>query len=172
MALDLKESITTESLFLPGLVQQVFAKYQRAEGNPLSTVERAQLLTDLTALLGEDLLERALRLIDEWFIIVYYSPDRLRTIVELGSKRNTAHVVRILPGINYCKCSYFQRCVLRLPAEEQELSQRPEASDCISFTCEHVLAQRLHQLLVDKPPREQTLTLEQFKYFHEDIYVD
>lgn len=132
------------------------------------TAERACLLTDLTALLGEDLLERALRLLDEWSIIVYLTPDRLRRIVELCNKGNSALVVRVLPGINYCKCRYFQRCVLRLPARDQHSSPN---RDCISFTCEHVLAQRLHQLLIPKP-REQILSLEQFKYFHEDIYVD
>ncbi|KAL7730051.1 hypothetical protein ACLKA6_009338 [Drosophila palustris] len=168
MALDFK-NIKSADLFLPGLVQQVFNKYQRTDGSSLSAAERAQLFTELTALLGEDLLERALRLLDEWAIIIYYTPDRLRRIVELVSKRNSAHVMRILPGINYCKCRYFQRCVLQL-LEDQEATSSTE-SDCIAFTCEHVLAQRLHELL-NRVPREQILTLEQFKYFHEDVYFD
>lgn len=126
------------------------------------------MFTDLTALLGENLLERALRLLDEWSIIVYHTADRLRKIVELCSKRNSALVVRILPGINYCKCRYFQRFVLQLPAHNQQPSPN---RDSIPFTCEHVLAQQLHQLLIQNP-REQILSLEQFKYFYEDIYVD
>lgn len=130
--------------------------------------QRAYLFTELTALIGEDLVERALRFLDEWLTIIYLTPDRLRRIVEFCSKRNSALVVRILPGINYCKCRYFQRCVLQLSSNDLQSSPK---SDCISFTCEHVLAQRLHQLLIQKP-REQILSLEQFKYFHEDIYVD
>ncbi|KAH8310557.1 hypothetical protein KR044_001950, partial [Drosophila immigrans] len=131
------------------------------------------LFADLTALLGEDLLERSLRLIDEWDVITYYTPDRFREIVEFVSKRNSAHVVRILPGINYCKCRYFQQRVLQLKLDpEPELRHDPEPnSDCVAFTCEHVLAQRLHQLF-NLASREQILTPGQFRYFHEDIYAD
>lgn len=136
--------------------------------NTLSAAERSYLFTDLTALLGENLVERALRLLDEWSIIVYQTSDRLRKIVELCSKRNSALVVRILPGIIYCKCRYFQRFVLQLPAHDQQPSPK---RDCIPFTCEHVLAQQLHQLLIQNP-REQILSPEQFKYFYEDFYVD
>lgn len=169
MALDFKD--ITEDLFLPVLVQQVFDKYHRIDDKNLSSGERAQLFTELSALLGEDLLERALRLLDEWAIIIYYTPDRLRRIVELVSKRNSANVVRILPGINYCKCRYFQRCVLQLTEDQDQVPRPSNDSDCVAFTCEHVLAQRLHQLL-NLVPREQILTLEQFRYFNEDIYVD
>ncbi|KAH8359398.1 hypothetical protein KR093_006511, partial [Drosophila rubida] len=129
--------------------------------------QRALLFADLTALLGEDLLERALRLLDEWAVITYYTPDRIRQIVELVSKRNSAQVFRILPGINYCKCRYFQQRVLQLQLEPETEPDR----NCVSFTCEHVLAQRLHQLF-KLATREQILTLEQFKYFHKDFYAD
>ncbi|XP_064553227.1 uncharacterized protein Sws1 [Drosophila montana] len=177
MALDNDKLIYAGDLFLPGLVQQVFIKYKRANGTILTTAERAQLFIELSALLGEDLLERALRLLDEWSFIIYYTADRLRSIAELTSKRNFAHVVRVVPGVNYCKCPYFQRCVLQLTDKEGEDEEEGQQeldinnSNRVSFTCEHVLAQRLHWL-INLEPRAQILTLEQFRYFHNDFYED
>ncbi|XP_030562200.1 uncharacterized protein LOC115763669 [Drosophila novamexicana] len=179
MALDNDKLLATGDLFLPGLVQQVFHKYKRTNGTILTTAERTELFIELSALLGEDLLERALRLLDEWSFIIYYTADRLRSIAELSSKRNLAHVVRVVPGVNYCKCRYFQRCVLQLTdkeeGEEEEEEEQQEIdinkSNQVSFTCEHVLAQRLHWL-VNLEPRAQILTLDQFRYFHNDFYED
>lgn len=196
MALDNDKLLATGDLFLPGLVQQVFHKYKRTNGTILTTgstcvdilnqtiitntfipAERTELFIELSALLGEDLLERALRLLDEWSFIIYYTADRLRSIAELSSKRNLAHVVRVVPGVNYCKCRYFQRCVLQLTdkeeGEEEEEQQEIDInkSNQVSFTCEHVLAQRLHWL-VNLEPRAQILTLDQFRYFHNDFYED
>ncbi|XP_032289404.1 uncharacterized protein Sws1 isoform X2 [Drosophila virilis] len=171
MALDNYKLLAAGDLFLPGLVQQVFNKYKRANA------ERAELFIELSALLGEDLLERALRLLDEWSFIIYYTADRLRSIAELSSKRNLAHVVRVVPGVNYCKCRYFQRCVLQLTDKEEGVEEGEQQdqdinrSNQVSFTCEHVLAQRLHWLL-NLEPRAQILTLDQFRYFHNDFYED
>ncbi|XP_032289403.1 uncharacterized protein Sws1 isoform X1 [Drosophila virilis] len=177
MALDNYKLLAAGDLFLPGLVQQVFNKYKRANGTILTTAERAELFIELSALLGEDLLERALRLLDEWSFIIYYTADRLRSIAELSSKRNLAHVVRVVPGVNYCKCRYFQRCVLQLTDKEEGVEEGEQQdqdinrSNQVSFTCEHVLAQRLHWLL-NLEPRAQILTLDQFRYFHNDFYED
>ncbi|XP_032595650.1 uncharacterized protein LOC116805757 [Drosophila grimshawi] len=172
MALDCELVSSPGDLLLPGLVQQVFNKYQRQKGISITKTERAELFTELSALLSEELLERTLRLLDEWSIIIYYTPDRLRSIVEFDSKRNLAQVVRIIPGVNYCKCRYFQRCVLQLPKSEgDEKLELDDNYNQVSFTCDHMLAQRLHQLLNPKP-REQVLTLSQFRYFQDDIYAD
>ncbi|ALC47067.1 CG34314, partial [Drosophila busckii] len=134
--------------------------------------ERATLFKDLTALLGGDILTRALRIVDEWYIIVYYTPDRLCRIVEFANRRNSAQVVRILPEVKYCKCACFQENVLQLRNREPRTEDREsDTVDCCSFVCEHILAAQLY-LLLQNEPREQALTLEQFKYFRDDIFED
>ncbi|XP_017873642.1 PREDICTED: uncharacterized protein LOC108621050 [Drosophila arizonae] len=172
MPLDNVVLIKTDDLFIPGLVHQVFNKYKRNNGILLTKGERSQLFSELSALLGDGLLQRALHILDEWNFITYYTSDRYRSIVELTSKRNLAHVVRVVPGVNYCKCRYFQRFVLQLQeAGEQDHRKEKLSSNQVSFTCEHILAQCLNQLLHPEP-RTQILTLDQFRYFHIDIYED
>ncbi|XP_023166440.1 uncharacterized protein LOC111596447 isoform X1 [Drosophila hydei] len=174
MTLHNENLINTDDLFIPGLVQQVFNKYKRINGITLTPAERLQLFTDLNALLGEVLLKRALYLLDQWNFITYYTADRFRSIVELSSNRNSAHVVRVVPGVNYCKCRYFQRFVLQLKdtgEKDEDEHELDGGSNQVSFTCEHVLAQCLNQLLSPEP-RTQILTLDQFRYLHNDIYED
>ncbi|TDG46969.1 hypothetical protein AWZ03_006673 [Drosophila navojoa] len=172
MPLDNVVLTTTDDLFIPGLVHQVFNKYKRDNGIILTKEERSQLFSELSALLGEGLLQRALHILDEWNFITYYTSDRYRCIVELTSKRNLAQVVRVVPYVNYCKCRYFQRFVLQLKeAGEKENREQNLNSNQVSFTCEHVLAQCLNQLLHPEP-RTQILTLDQFRYFQIDIYED
>ncbi|XP_030374941.1 uncharacterized protein LOC115624378 [Scaptodrosophila lebanonensis] len=152
------------SSILPLLMDQVFKKFTRESSGSLTKRERRLLFVELNALLNKSLLERALRLLDEWIFVVYYSQNRLNSIVELSSKRKKLDVVRVIPDINYCKCGFFQRSVLQLTGENSDRCD-PE------ITCEHVLAVRLHHVL-NRQCSKQVLSSDDFMAYLCDVFED
>jgi predicted nucleic acid-binding Zn finger protein len=99
----------------------------------------------LESLLGHNLLERALDLIDKKKIVCYKTKSELNKILEIeGSQRE---VYKFFPEINYCSCYSFRFQVLK--------NQQ-------AYTCKHVLAARI-ALILDRV-QEEVVSEENFKY--------
>ncbi|XP_020809212.1 uncharacterized protein LOC110184907 [Drosophila serrata] len=170
------ENIT--QCFLPQLVDKIFENHRFGlSGSQPLEEEQGQLFYDLSRLLGEELVERALHLLDSYTFVYYRTGgNRQRCVVELCKG---TEVFRLLPDINYCKCDFFQSHVLQLPrgilyhdipsSQERHLAGWSEES-WSSYTCPHVLALRFHQLL--KPRTEQHIKPEQFRQLCGDIFRD
>ncbi|KAH8413467.1 hypothetical protein KR009_011443 [Drosophila setifemur] len=168
--------------FLPHLVDQIFENYRGQAENASPTKEqRGQLFYDLSRLLGEDLVERSLQLLDEYSFTYYYAKNnRSLCVVELY--KGTEYF-RLLPKINYCKCDFFRSYVLQLPGEVLCPDIPSGQVDTIagwgeesreSYTCQHVLALRFHGLLQPTGPKttEQVLNPEEFKQLRSFIFQD
>nr|XP_016925760.1 uncharacterized protein LOC108006725 [Drosophila suzukii] len=179
MALEL-ENIT--NCFLPQLVDQVFEVYRnQAETNSLTKEQRGQFFYDLSTLLGEELVLRSLQLLDDYSFAFFYAKNNQNiSVVELSKG---LEYFRVIPRINYCKCEFFQCHVLQLPkgllyhdlppGEVGVLEDWSEESR-VSFTCQHVLALRLHQLLkpTGRKTSRQVLKKEELKELQRHIFRD
>lgn len=142
--------------------------------NNNSGEEQDQLFYDVSRLLGEELVERSLHILDTFSFIYYRAGGNHQCVVELC--KGTEYF-RLLPRINYCKCDFFQSHVLQLPVgilyhdipscQERHLAGWSEESR-VSYTCPHVLALRFHQLL--KPRTEQDIKPEQLRQLCGDIF--
>ncbi|XP_022214839.2 uncharacterized protein LOC111069204 [Drosophila obscura] len=180
MAFDL-ENIT--NCFLPQLVEQVFENYQvKSNSCSLTKEDREQLFYDLSQLLGEELVERSLHLLDAYSFTYYYSENnRRQCLVEL--QKGTIYF-RVIPGTNYCKCDFFQSYVLQLPGIvlyhdlPSGITTTLDgwcAGSKVSYTCPHVLALKLHRLLQNPAGRkstEQTIAAKEFRMLRSSIFQD
>ncbi|XP_016956995.1 uncharacterized protein LOC108029303 [Drosophila biarmipes] len=174
------ENIT--NCFLPQLVDQIFEIYRnQAATNSLTKEQRGQLFYDLSTLLGEELVLRSLHLLDEYSFVFFYSKlNRNICVVELSKG---SEYFRLLPKVNYCKCEFFKCHVLQLPKGLLYhdlprglvgiLEDWSEESR-VSYTCPHVLALRLHQLLklTGRKTSEQILKKDELKELQRQIYRD
>ncbi|XP_016995870.2 uncharacterized protein Sws1 [Drosophila takahashii] len=179
MALDL-ENITNS--FLPQLVDQTFEIYrEQAESNSLTKEQRGQLFSDLSNLLGEELVLRSLQLLDDYSFTFFYSKiNRHIWVVELSKG---SEYFRLIPRVNYCKCEFFQCQVLQLPrgvlypdvpSGQAGILEDWSEESRESFICQHLLALRLHQLLrpTDSKTSEQVLKKEELRELQRDIFRD
>ncbi|XP_041631892.1 uncharacterized protein Sws1 [Drosophila kikkawai] len=164
--------------FLPQLVDQIFENHQKhVSGSQTKEEERGQLFYDLSRLLGEELVERSLHLLDS-YSFVYYRAGGHRNLCVVELCKGT-EVFRLLPRINYCKCDFFQSHVLQLPrgilyhdipsCQQRYLEDWSEESRA-SYTCPHILSLRFHQLL--KPSTEQVIKPDQLRQLYDEIFRD
>ncbi|EDW25381.1 GL26459 [Drosophila persimilis] len=172
------ELATLTDSFLPEVVDLIFKNYQdKSHSCGLSKEDRKQLFYHLSQLLGAELVERSLHLLDRYSFIYYYSKNnRKQCVAELH--KGTLYY-RVIPGNNYCKCDFFQSHVLQLPSGvlyhdlprdiTTTLDGWSDASR-VSYTCPHVLALKLHQLL--QHPAEQAVADEEFRALRSSIYLD
>lgn len=86
-------------------------------------------MLELHGIFGET-LKLALDIVDRDRVKIYRNTNLLRELIEIPGHQSV--VYKLLPNINYCSCQAFQRKVL---FEQQ------------SFTCKHVLAAKLAQIL-------------------------
>ncbi|XP_017047723.1 uncharacterized protein LOC108092587 [Drosophila ficusphila] len=175
-----EESLT--NCFIPDLVDQIFEKYRyQAESKSLTKESRGQLFSDLCVLLGQELVLRSLHLVDDYSFTFYY-PKRHRRICVVELSKG-AEYFQLLPRVNYCKCEFFQCHVLQLPrgilypdiprGQKGILEDWSEESR-VSYTCQHVLAVRLHQFLkvTGRKTREQIVDKEELKELQRRIFRD
>ncbi|XP_041566394.1 uncharacterized protein LOC108148066 isoform X2 [Drosophila elegans] len=177
MALEV-ENLTNK--YLPQLLDQVFEKYRSQVDSGGLTKERGKLFSDLSCLLGEQLVLRSLQLLESHSFIFYYSKNKRHLYVVEISKG--LEYFRLLPKINYCKCDFFQCHVLQLPkgilyqdipSGQAGILEDWSEESRVSFTCQHILALRLHQFLQKGwKTWEQILQKEELKELQRDIFRD
>lgn len=92
-------------------------------------------LLELHGLFG-NILESALDIIDREKIKIVRAQSRIREYIEIFDRNGQVH--KLFPNINYCPCHSFRIQVLQLQSQ---------------YTCKHVLAAKLAQLL-DKQKEE------------------
>ncbi|KQS70004.1 uncharacterized protein LOC26525968 [Drosophila erecta] len=176
------ESDNTTSCFVPHLVDQVFQLYRsKAETKSLTGEERGQLFYDLSTLLGQELVLRSLHLLDDHnFTFFHAKNNRSVRVVEI-SKGN--EIFRLIPGVSFCQCEFFQCHVLQLPrgilyhdvpSGQPGILEDWSEESRVSYTCQHILALRLHQFLkhTGRKTTEQTLKKEDIKELQTDVFRD
>uniref|UniRef100_W8C3C1 SWIM-type domain-containing protein n=1 Tax=Ceratitis capitata TaxID=7213 RepID=W8C3C1_CERCA len=154
------------------LVEQVLKQYERnisaLDGGSNADAHVNQLLLQLKALLG-DILVDALCMLDEQSIYSYHFESC--AIAEIQIKQQSyKSSVWLYPHINYCVCKQFNERVLGLPSEVQPISSTLQSVELArSYTCAHVLALRLAQLLRPQPKtyKIETVSEEQFSHLKE-----
>ncbi|XP_016989952.1 zinc finger SWIM domain-containing protein 7 homolog [Drosophila rhopaloa] len=167
--------------FLPQLLDQIFEIYRnQAESGSLTKEESGKLFYDLSAFLGEELVFRSLQLLDDYIFTYYYFKNKNNLYVVELSKGS--EYFRVLPRINYCKCDFFQCHVLQLPkgilyqdipSGQVGILEDWSEESRVSFTCQHVLALRLHQFLCPgTKTSEQYLKKEELKNLQKEIFRD
>ncbi|EDW87406.2 uncharacterized protein LOC6526586 [Drosophila yakuba] len=176
------ESDSTTSCFVPHLVEQVFKLYRsKAESKCLTEEERGQFFYDLSTLLGQELVLRSLHLLDDHNFAFFHAKNNRSVCVVEISKGN--EFFRLIPGVSFCKCEFFQCHVLQLPRgilyHDVPSGQRGILEDWsedswVSFTCQHILALRLHQFLkhTGRKTSEQILKKEDIKELQRDVFRD
>lgn len=122
------------------------------------------LLLQLKALLG-DILVEALCILDEQSIYLYTNEGCAIAEIQIKHQQYSSSTW-LFPGVNYCNCKRFNERVLGLSSELKHINSTPQSENVQrSYTCAHVLALRLAQLLRPTPNtyKVEAVTQLQFK---------
>ncbi|EDX03484.1 uncharacterized protein LOC6730731 [Drosophila simulans] len=176
------ESENTTSYFVPHLVDQVFDLYRsKAESNSLTKEERGQFFYDLSILLGQELVLRSLHLLDDHNFSFFHAKNN-RSVCVVEISKGTEYF-RLIPSVNFCKCEFFQCHVLQLPrgilyqdvpSGQPGILEDWSEESRVSYTCQHILALRLHQFLkhTGRKTTEKILKKEDIKELQTDVFRD
>ncbi|XP_018784891.1 PREDICTED: uncharacterized protein LOC108966439 [Bactrocera latifrons] len=171
MQLEAKDSFPAKRIIVK-LIEEALQQYERntsALDIELNIeVHTNHLLQQLKALLGDVLVE-ALCILDEQSIILYTNESCAVAEIQIKHQQY-ASSIWLFPGVNYCNCKQFNERVLGLSSElEQQNSVTQTENVQRSYTCAHVLALRLAQLLRPKPStyKVEAVTTQQFNNLNE-----
>lgn len=167
MQLETKNTFPAKRIIVK-LIEEALHQYERntstVDIESSVEVHTNHLLQQLKALLG-DILVEALCILDEQNIIVYTNESC--AIAELQIKHQQySSSIWLFPGVNYCNCKQFNERVLGLSSELQHSNSDTQRENVQrSYTCAHVLALRLAQLLRPVPStyKVEAVTQQQFK---------
>ncbi|EDW83835.1 uncharacterized protein Dwil_GK13471 [Drosophila willistoni] len=177
LELEIKKNV---AYVLPQVLDQIFKQCEETKGD--NPEKHLNLIKKLNCVLSDELITRALELLDKWNIVYYCTRYRIRGcyVAEWSSKNNNlATTYRIVPGTNYCKCQFFQSRVLQMDESKDSQEAIPFTSsqtfaplgrNLVSYTCEHILAERIHSALIK--PQKHILSQKQYLYLLESLYED
>lgn len=166
MQLEKHDTFPTKQIIVK-LVEEALHQYERNtsaldKGSSVD-VHTNHLLLQLKALLG-DILVEALCILDEQSLHLYTFESC--AIAELQIKHQQyKSSIWLFPGVNYCNCKQFNERVLGLTSELEPTNSTPQSVNAPrSFTCAHVIALRLAQLLRPTPStyKVEAVTEQQF----------
>ncbi|XP_039962156.1 uncharacterized protein LOC120775852 [Bactrocera tryoni] len=171
MQLEAKDTFPAKRIIVK-LIEEALQQYERNTSaldiESIIEVHTNHLLQQLKALLG-DILVEALCILDEQSIILYTSESCALAEIQIKHQQYSSSVW-LFPGVNYCNCQQFNERVLGLSSElEHQTSATQSENVQRSYTCAHVLALRLAQLLRPKPSsyKVEEVTTQQFNNLNE-----
>ncbi|XP_053948855.1 uncharacterized protein LOC128857230 [Anastrepha ludens] len=167
--------LRTAKRILVKLVEEALLEYEQnlAELDEPSNTDGHlnHLILQLKALLGEVLVE-ALGILDEQSIQLYSYDNSEIAEIQIKRQQHT-NTFWLFPRVNYCTCDQFKEGVLGVADQLQTVSSTPSSEKLKNrYTCAHVLALRLAQVLRPAPLtfKVEAVTKQQFKNLQDRMY--
>lgn len=120
---------------LSEIIQQVLHRIEKRVSNSNEKQLTTQEYIELNALFQEDVLTKALHIIDTQIIVSYRKEEHSEIeLIEIPGVWPSQTIYKLFPNTNFCHCPFFKDEILKAPKPAY-------------YTCEHVIAARLARIL-------------------------